>query len=202
MTPAHDLESTGPGLFIWHAYDPTVKTDLFSTVIVTRSGLVLVDPIPLDDQSLTDLRRFGAVFGIVVTNENHPRAAADYSEMFDAPIFTRAAISASCPINAVDDGHSIANELRVITIDGAPPGEIALYHSGSGGMLIVGDALINFEPYGLAPLPKKYCQNEKRMRRSLLRLLDFPAERLLFAHGTPIVAGAGSRLRELLGGEH
>ena len=78
------------------------------------------------------------------------------------------------------------------------PGEIALYHSPNGGTLIVGDALINFEPYGFTFLPGKYCLDEKEMRRSLLKLLDRKAERILFAHGLPIVSNATARLRRLL----
>ena len=36
------------------------------------------------------------------------------------------------------------------------------------------------------------------MRRSLRQLLEFRFERLLFAHGTPIISGAHARLAELL----
>ena len=89
-------------------------------------------------------------------------------------------------------------DLRVIAIQGAVPGEIALYHAPNGGTLIIGDALINFEPYGFTFLPKKYCQNQKEMRRSVSRLLKSPAERLIFAHGTPIISRATERLRRLL----
>ncbi|PYJ69352.1 MAG: hypothetical protein DME76_09285, partial [Verrucomicrobia bacterium] len=55
----------------------------------------------------------------------------------------------------------------------------------------------NFEPYGFTFLPAKYCSNQKEMRRSLRKLLDYKAERLLFAHGTPIVSGAGEKLQGL-----
>jgi glyoxylase-like metal-dependent hydrolase (beta-lactamase superfamily II) len=65
--------------------------------------------------------------------------------------------------------------------------------------MIVGDALINLEPYGFTFLPGKYCSNEKEMRRSLQKLLDYKAERILFAHGTPILSGVSDRLRDLLG---
>jgi glyoxylase-like metal-dependent hydrolase (beta-lactamase superfamily II) len=87
----------------------------------------------------------------------------------------------------------------VLGIEGAAAGEIALHYAPDSGTLIVGDALINFEPYGFTFLPGKYCSNEKEMRRSLQRLLGYEAERILFAHGTPILSGASDRLRELLG---
>ena len=86
----------------------------------------------------------------------------------------------------------------MIEIEGAVDGEIALYHADNRGTFIVGDALINWDPYGFAFLPRKYCLNEKRMRRSLRQLLARPAERILFAHGTPLLSGASARLRQLL----
>ena len=84
-----------------------------------------------------------------------------------------------------------------MTIDGAAPGEIALFWAGAG-TLIVGDALINFEPAGFALLPAKYCTNQRTMRRSLRKLLDCQAERIFFAHGSPITTRASERLRQLL----
>jgi glyoxylase-like metal-dependent hydrolase (beta-lactamase superfamily II) len=65
-------------------------------------------------------------------------------------------------------------------------------------LLNVGDALINFEPHGFTLLPAKYCSNQKQLLRSLRKLLDYKAERILFAHGTPVLSGAGERLRGLL----
>jgi len=62
----------------------------------------------------------------------------------------------------------------------------------------VGDALINFEPLGFALLPAKYCTNRCAMRRSLRKLLDCPAERILFGHGPPVTTRSGERLRQLL----
>ena len=86
-------------------------------------------------------------------------------------------------------------------IGGAAPGEIALYSSGEDGTLIMGDALIHFEPYGFTFLPPKYCTNFKEMRKSLRDLLTYDVKRMLFAHGMPIVANANRRLRQLLDGD-
>jgi glyoxylase-like metal-dependent hydrolase (beta-lactamase superfamily II) len=88
----------------------------------------------------------------------------------------------------------------VIGIEGAGEGETALHYDRDGGTFIIGDALINFEPYGFTFLPAKYCSNQKQMRRSLRKLLAYKAERMLFAHGTPILSGASERLQGLLNG--
>ena len=100
------------------------------------------------------------------------------------------------------NGTAIGGELEVIEVEGAVAGEIAIYHPSNGGTLIVGDALINFEPYGFSFLPRKYCLNEKQMRSSLHQLLARPAERIFFAHGVPILSGATARLRHLSNADH
>ncbi len=137
-----------------------------------------------------------------MTNSNHHRVSAQFADQFSAPIFARCETfpdKTPSRFSSVADGDKISDELRVIGIGGAATGEVVLHYAPNGGTLIVGDALINFEPYGFAFLPGKYCSNQKQMRRSLRKLLDYKAERMLFAHGMPILSGAGERLRALLG---
>lgn len=201
MAPASELHHLHPGLSIWSAYDTKIKTELFSTALLTSAGVYLVDPIPLANRVLAELATLGAVCGIIVTNSNHERAALDYAATFSVPIFAHCdsfGDSRSARFARIGDNETIPGAVRAITIAGAVPGEIALYHAPNGGTLIVGDALINFDPYRFSFLPRKYCQSETEMRRSLAQLLKFPATRLIFAHGTPIVAGATERLKRLL----
>ena len=204
MRPASDFDRIASNVAIWHGYDPAVKADLYSTRLLASAGAWLIDPIPLESEALDELVGSARVAGIIVTSSNHDRAAAQFAEQFSVPIFARRdGFPDKTPdeFTSVADGEEICDELRVIGIEGAGPGEIALYHPADNGTLIVGDALINFEPYGLTFLPAKYCSNEKEMRRSLLKLLDYKAERMLFAHGMPILSGASDRLRGLLGSD-
>jgi len=191
------------GLVVWQAYDPAVKAELFSTAVATAADhIVLVDPIALAESELDRLSEQRPIGGVVVTNVNHHRAAAWYSSKFSAPLFGHRASFADEQIASatfVTEGDKIAGELEVIELGGAARGEIALYRPAPDGTLIIGDALINFPPHGFACLPRKYCTDEKQLRRSLRKLLDYRAERLLFAHGTPILSGATTRLCELLG---
>jgi hypothetical protein len=85
-----------------------------------------------------------------------------------------------------------------VAIEGGPNGETAIHFAGTQGTMVIGDALINFEPYGFTLLPAKYCSNFKLMRRSLAKLLDYPFERMFFAHGMPILVHARDRLELLL----
>ncbi|HLW36164.1 MAG TPA: hypothetical protein VKS98_10940 [Chthoniobacterales bacterium] len=198
--PAPEIAQLRPGLWIWHAYDPSVKAELFATAFAAGDGIYLVDPIPLPGPEYRQLDNARPIKGVIITNINHGRAACDLAKRFSVPIFAHPTASAEIKAGQAGDLSSLGQnpDLEVIEIEGAVAGEIALYRPVDGGTMIVGDALINFEPYGFTFLPPKYCLDQKQMRRSLRKLLSFSFKRLLFAHGTPILSGAGDRLRELL----
>lgn len=187
-----------PDLWLWHTYDSSVETELFSAALATRTGVYLVDPIPLAQPDLAALAQSGPIAGVIATNANHQRAALEYSDRFCVPVLGRPATLAVIKPSRSADLSVIATDLEAIEIEGAVAGEIALYHPLNGGTLIVGDALINLEPYGFTFLPSRYCLEQKQMRRSLRKLLALSLERILFAHGTPIISRAGERLRQLL----
>jgi len=201
VSPASDFDRIVPNVAIWHGYDPSVKADLYSTCLLAWDAAYLVDPIPLRSEAFDELIGTAHVAGIVVTNFNHQRASAQFAEQFSAPIFARSETfpdKAPRKFGSVADGDEICDGLRVISVEGAAPGEIVLHYGQGGGMLIVGDALIKVEPYGFTFLPAKYCSNEKEMRCSLRKLLAYQAERILFAHGMPILSGASKQLQGLL----
>ena len=42
MPAAQEFDQVAPGIFVWQAYDRTVKADLFSTALETAEGVFLV----------------------------------------------------------------------------------------------------------------------------------------------------------------
>jgi Metallo-beta-lactamase superfamily len=202
MARVRDIDEISPGIFVWQTYDKTVKADLFSTAIETGAGTYVVDPIPLDLDSLLGLGMHRKVTGIYVTNANHARAAAEFAEAFSVPIYVHDALRGTADFPsaiALREGEMFAPGLTGIMLDGGPAGEMALYCHENGGTMVIGDALINFEPHGFCLLPAKYCLDARLMRRSLRKLLDHAFDRMLFAHGTPILSGARERVEQLLG---
>jgi Metallo-beta-lactamase superfamily len=196
MPRAPEIEPVVPGLFLWRFYDPSIKADLFATALETASGLYLIDPIPLATQAMEQLATRATVAGVIVTNENHERAAAEFARVFRVPIYLNARLNDATNLPGVK--NDFPAELSAVEIEGAPTGEVAVHLGEGDGTMVIGDALINFEPYGFALLPAKYCADAKLMRRSLAKLLDYSFERMLFAHGLPILTGARKRLEQLL----
>jgi len=200
MLHASEIEPVSPGISIWRRYDPSVRADLFSTALETASGTYLVDPTQLAPEALAELAGQAKVAGVIVTNENHERAAAQFSERFAVPVYVSVALMSAMrlPSTAPVQDKSFPAALTAVEIEGGPPGEIAIHSVAGNGTMVIGDALINFEPYGFALLPAKYCSNFKVMRQSLSRLLDHSFDRMLFAHGLPILSHARERLEQLL----
>src|SRR5207247_10645157 len=170
MTAATDLDKVAADLFIWQAYDPAVKADLFSSAIVTADGIFVVDPIPLRKAPLAHLHDQGVIAGVIITNANHLLASSQFAERFSVPILARRAVfpDRTPPrFSELADGDKICDELNVIGVEGAVAGEIVLHCASGVGTLIAGDALINFHSYGFTFLPGQYCSHDKELRRCL-----------------------------------
>ena len=200
MKPVPEYSTLRPGLFHWQGYELEVKCDCTSTAIVTASGLIFIDPIPLADAPLKDLvaESFSAPAAVVLTSGNHQRESLALAKRFGIPVFA--------PADAGDDiiadqrfrpGDPVAG-MESIALPGFGPGETVFLHEGA---LIFGDALINLEPEGLRLLPEKYREDKKQSIRSLAALKQVKPEVLLFAHGHPITQQATQKLSAILGSQ-
>lgn len=193
MKPVSEYSTVRSGLFHWQGYEPEVKCDCSSTAIVTPSGLIFIDPIPLADAALKDLvaESFSAPAAVVISNGNHQRESLALAKRFGIPVFA--------PEDSGDDiiadqrfrsAETVAG-MESISLPGFGPGETAFMHEGA---LIFGDALINLDPEGLRLLPEKYREDKKCSVHSLSALKGLKPEMLLFAHGHPVTQDAKRRL--------
>jgi len=116
---------------------------------------------------------------IVQTNANHDRFAKEMAGLVHGKI------------------ESELPGFEKVPLPGAGEGETGYFHPETR-TLVLGDALINLAPHGLALLPDKYCTDPAKLRESLRLLARMPVERIFFAHGAPIVHDGASRIRELI----
>ncbi len=155
MPQASDLLRLSDSLWLWQAYDPAVKSDLFSTAIKAKARLFLIDPIPLAPSSLQEMAAPTGAASVLVTNLNHPRAAAAFARQFECSDF-RGGTGRRRILGGQRNGdcgrRKIGSGVSAIAIEGAATGEIAFHFADDGGTMVIGDALINFEPYGFALL--------------------------------------------------
>jgi glyoxylase-like metal-dependent hydrolase (beta-lactamase superfamily II) len=193
VKPVPEYATVRNGIFHWQGYEPAVKCECSSTALVTPSGLIFIDPVPLAEEALKELvgESFSAPAAIVLTSGNHQRESLALAKRFGIPVFA--------PEDAGDDisadqrfrsGDPVAG-MESIALPGFGPGETAFLHDGA---LVFGDALINLEPQGLRLLPEKYHEDKKQSLRSLAALGALNPQVLLFAHGHPIVDRAPERL--------
>lgn len=188
MPTATNLRQIVPRLWIWHAYDPEVKVDLFSCALGSEGGLVLIDPIGLDELGMKTLASHGPVHAIVLTNANHARQALEFRRPWNAPILAHrdAVMGLEIPVDGLlQAGDLLGGGIQVLELPGAGAGEIALYDQS--GRIHFGDAVVNLESTGLCLLPEKYCSNPAQLKNSVAALGGLKADVITFAHGVPLV---------------
>ena len=94
----------------------------------------------------------------------------------------------------LSDGDKVPGfpSLTAMHTPGHSAGHIALLWDHAGGVLIAGDAAVNFGQVMLPPVAEDWEVTEASIRR--LAELDF--ESAVFGHGAPIATGAGAAFRE------
>jgi glyoxylase-like metal-dependent hydrolase (beta-lactamase superfamily II) len=199
MIFAEEFHSITPTLFHWSLFDPKVKCDLTSHAWQSEQGLVFFDPTPLAECALAELTEDRYPYAIFLTNSNHARSAEWYKKQFSIPVITSKSSIKELEITpdyTLDD-FLTPKSIQSIPLDGGPTGETA-YYIHEEKILILGDALIHLPQTGLAFLPDKYCIDPNQLRVSTQSLLLTSPRFICFAHGSPIVHQAESRLHSLL----
>lgn len=175
---------------IWHG---TVKDDRIggarseSYAIVDAGRVVLVDPLPVDDDAW---RALGEVEAVVLTAGNHQRSAWRVREAFSVPVYA--------PVNAFglehradyaySGGDLLPGALTAIHAPGPVDSMHALWRPGVTNAVFLSDLLVNDGSGHLRFVPSEYQDEPWRTRESVRRIADgFPVTALLFAHGAPVL---------------
>jgi uncharacterized cupin superfamily protein/glyoxylase-like metal-dependent hydrolase (beta-lactamase superfamily II) len=186
---------------MWSAWQPDRGIAFNSYMFERDGGMVAVDPLPLDGESLDWLSSNGGVRNIVLTNRDHERGAQALRERFGARVLAHEleAERFSIPVDATfADGDEVFEGAFAVALPyGKTPGEIAL-HLPSARAAVVGDALIGSPAGSLSLLPDSKLEDPRKLLFEVRKLWGEELEALLLCDGAPIFHGADAVLGTFL----
>ena len=200
-----DVREIAPGLWRWTAPHPEWtpsdaeagdgwEQDVACVYLEAADSTVLIDPlIPSADDERerflkhldADVERVGRPVAILLTTESHRRSAPELAERYGVEIWAHPAGSHA----TLPDG--------VAALDAAV--EVALWIPAHAA-LVVGDILLGAGEGELRVCPDSWLRpwSPADVRERLRPLLDLPLERILVAHGEPVLDGAHAALARAL----
>jgi hypothetical protein len=194
MKPVPEYDQVADDLFVWQGYNPDCKTDCSSAAVRTPEGIVLIDPVRLEEQAIERMVGHDKIAAVLLTSGNHWRGTSYEKERLDIPVYAPEGARGEVEADRwVKDGEILFGKIKAIGLPGGGPGETAYLIPGA---LILGDAMVNLGE--LSILPDKYCENPRLLRESLQALTALNFDIVCFAHGLPIVEGAGKAVRDKL----
>lgn len=193
MRPATTLTEISPTLSGWASFHTQWKVDFNSYALRTPEGLVLIDPSLPAPAVLKQLEALGEFAAIVLTNAHHDRDSDALRKRYGVQIYANEKAQSDCDTK-IDvlamDGEKLPGGLKTMFLPGVTTGEMALFAKDHGGILLIGDALLNTPEKGLQLLPDQYIEDKKQARASLQKLVELNFKIATFAHGDPIRSDA------------
>lgn len=203
MNPVVEYSTVIPKkLFFWSAYDPVVKYECSCSAIVTKEGLLFIDPLPLTESAMAELLKEAEVrpVAILLTSGNHQRDSLSLAKKLSLPIYAPQEAQEEIQADRYFQPEGKLFGLQSLSLPGFALGETAFYdETGEEKMLILGDAITNGGPEGLLLLPKKYCEDQRLAMKSLEKIKTLVPTVLVTAHGLPVVTAVSAQLENLIG---
>jgi len=205
MKPATQLVAVAKDLYGWSSLHPQWKVLFNSYALRTPAGVLLVDPRQPAAPVVCQLAQLGAPAAILLTNANHDRDAAWFRRRFDVQIYAHEKAQPECDTKIdvpVLDGERLPGGVTALYPPGASAGETAFYCRRAGGLLLLGDVLVNPSATGLALLPEQYLEDRAQAVASLQRLRTLKFQVATFAHGAPLLPAAQAHIVKFLNQLH
>jgi len=195
---ATGVEEVAPGLYHWRVENDVIGGEWSSAHAVRApEGFILIDPVPLVEESLP---RLEPVAAIVLTAATHQRSAWRYRRRFGAPVWLPRGSRATEeePDEHYGDGDVLPSGLRAVHTPGPEHPHYSLLREGEQSALFSPDLVMRDRRGELMFVPAKYHDDPAETRRSIERSLELDFEILCLSHGAPITDDPHGALRELL----
>jgi glyoxylase-like metal-dependent hydrolase (beta-lactamase superfamily II) len=187
-----------PGVWRFTMHDDRIDSESDGYVVVAKGRAVLIDPLPMKPR---DLKKLGTVEAICLTASCHERAARQYQDRFNVPVYApRRAVDfvETTPDRWYGPGARLPGGLKAVHSPGPTDAHYSLYLRTGGGVVFCADLLTHDEGEGLDFVPGEYQDDPKGTRTSVRRLLTLPFRVLCPNHGAPVTIGAKKAIRQAL----
>jgi glyoxylase-like metal-dependent hydrolase (beta-lactamase superfamily II) len=217
-----DVQQLAPGLWRWTALHPDWtpeaaedgqgwEQEVGCVYVETAGHVLLLDPLvpgePEHRETFLrhldeDVERNGKPVAVLLTAWWHRRSSGELAERYGAEIWVRAGgDGVDGPTHEFAPGDALPG--GVIAIDAPRPQETLLWLPEHGA-LVTGDVLLGDGEGGIRVSPDSWLPDgvaPAEFRLALHALLDLPVERILPAHGEPVLHDGLERLRRALAPE-
>jgi glyoxylase-like metal-dependent hydrolase (beta-lactamase superfamily II) len=201
MKPATRLREIVKNLHGWSSFHVQWKVDFDSYALKTADGVVFIDPMKPAATVVKQLEALGEPIGVFLTSANHDRDADWFRKRYEIQVYAHEKAAPDCDTKIdvlVLDGEKLPGGLQAVHLPGATAGCVAFHTKQSGGIVFIGDSLLNITGKGLSLLSAQYVEDSKQMLRSLRRLLDLDFKIATFAHGEPLIGDAKKQITSFL----
>jgi glyoxylase-like metal-dependent hydrolase (beta-lactamase superfamily II) len=180
----------------WHVEDDRIGGQMSTAYgLRTDEGIVLIDPLPLEESALDEL---GEIQAIVITSPSHQRSAWRLRAEKEVPVW---APSLAQELEEEPDeryGHSMVlpGDLVAFHTPGAGPSQHSLILDDY--VAFVPDLVVNPPDGELALTPDEYLDDPIQARDTIRLLLDQSIDILCPAHGVPVLDDVHGQLTAAL----
>jgi glyoxylase-like metal-dependent hydrolase (beta-lactamase superfamily II) len=198
QTVAAEVEEVVPGVRRWAIHDERIDFVGAAYAVTTEGGVVMVDPLPLEDEALAEL---GRVEAIVLTCGSHQRCAWRYRREFGVKVYAPALAKEidEEPDVRYGEGDPLPAGLRPVFTPGAGTTQHTLLLDDLK-VAFVPDMLVETPDGRVAMLASRWMYDPEEARRSVEKLLELDFEVLCLAHGGAVTKDAEGAVRGALSG--
>jgi glyoxylase-like metal-dependent hydrolase (beta-lactamase superfamily II) len=188
------------GVRIWSELSEKKGFAFNGYAIPTERGTVVIDPPDPGEPGWRRLDELAPYEGIFITNRNHSRAASAFRERYGIPVRIHRDDAPQAKVDAdetLSGGESVGDDLRVVSVPGKSPGEIA-FHLPTRQALVIGDLVIGVPSGVLSTYPDEAIEDREQLLRSAAGLLELEFDALLLCDGDPLPRRGKEKLREFV----
>lgn len=199
------MDELASGLWHWTAQHPRIGHDVHSYFLEPER--IAIDPLlPPEDGTQWFADRDAPVEHVLLTNRHHDRDAWKLRDAFGCEVHCVSngvhELAGRGPVTAFEFGDELPGGIVAYEVGAICPDETAL-HIPAHNALAVADGVVNWPGSdGLTFVPDSLMDEPERtkagLRDAYRRLLELDFDRLLLAHGEPVVSGGRQTLAEFV----